>query len=222
MDDWNWVARLLHFSDSALPVGAYAHSFGLEGVCQMGIVDDAQSLSLFLKRDVANALRTVDLPLLALAHTAAMDGETEELARLDQLSWALRPTRQLREAASKIGRQQRKLYQRTWNDRFEIELPHYQSPIILAIISANEGIPVNAALSSLAYQTYSALLQAALKLLPIGPTMTQQLLHEALLDIASHLQTAAELPEAEIGSFNPVWDIGAAQHETADARMFIS
>ncbi len=222
MDDWNWVARLLHFSDSALPVGSYAHSFGLEGVCQMGIVDDAKSLSLFLKRDVAHALRTIDLPLLALAHTAAMDGAAEKLALLDQLSWALRPTRQLREAASKIGRQQWKLYQRTWNDSFEIELPHYQSPIVLAVISANESIPVNAALSSLAYQTYSALLQAALKLLPIGPTTTQQLLHEALLEITPHLETAADVPEKEIGSFNPVWDISASQHETANARMFIS
>jgi len=120
MDDWNWVTRLLHFSDSALPVGSYAHSFGLEGVCQMGIVDDANSLSLFLKRDVAHALRTIDLPLLALAHKAAMDGAAEKLALLDQLSWALRPTRQLREAASKIGRQQWKLYQRTWNDSFEL------------------------------------------------------------------------------------------------------
>jgi urease accessory protein len=145
-----------------------------------------------------------------------------KLALLDQLSCALRPTRQLREAASKIGRQQWKLYQRTWNDSFEIELPHYQSPIVLAVISANESIPVNAALSSLAYQTYSALLQAALKLLPIGPTTTQQLLHEALLEITPHLETAAHVPEKEIGSFNTVWDISASQHETANARMFIS
>ena len=27
-DQWQWIARVLHFSDSALPVGAYAHSCG--------------------------------------------------------------------------------------------------------------------------------------------------------------------------------------------------
>ena len=86
---------------------------------------------------------------------------------------------------------------------FEIELPHYQSPIVLAVISANESIPVNAALSSLAYQTYSALPQAALKLLPIGPTTTQQLLHEALLEITPHLETAAHVPEKGDREFQP-------------------
>ena len=222
MNDWNWVARLLHFSDSALPVGAYAHSFGLEGVCQMGTIHDADSLDQFLKRDVSHALRTIDLPLVAHTHGAAMDGAFDELARLDQLSWALRPTRQLREAASKIGRQQWLLYQRTWNEDLTLSLPHYQSPTVLGVICANEGIPVTAALYSMAYQTFSALLQAALKLLPLGPRMTQQLLHGALEALAEHLEAAAQTPEDEIGSFNPVWDIGAAQHETADARLFIS
>jgi len=43
-----------------------------------------------------------------------------------------------------------------------------------------------------------------------------------LLEITPHLETAADVPEKEIGSFNPVWDISASQHETANGRMFIS
>jgi len=222
MNDWHWISRLIHFSDSASPVGAYAHSFGLEGVCQIGVVHNADTLAQFLKRDVAHALRTIDLPLLARAHRAAMDSAHEELKRLDQLSWALRPTKQLRDAASKIGRQQWRLYRNTWNGQFDLQLPHDQSPIVLAVISVQEGIPVEPALQSLAYQTYSALLQAALKLLPVGPTMTQKLLQEALQALLPHLKEANRIPEDDIGSFNPVWDIGAAQHETAPARLFIS
>jgi urease accessory protein UreF len=98
---WEWLARVLHFSDSALPVGAYAHSFGLEGVCQMGIVHDKETLKTFLHRDVVTALTHIELPLVAHAYQAAMDGKIEELKKLDQLSFALRPTRQLREAASR-------------------------------------------------------------------------------------------------------------------------
>ncbi|MEM7384080.1 MAG: urease accessory UreF family protein [Verrucomicrobiota bacterium] len=222
MDGWNWAARLLHFSDSALPVGAYAHSFGLEGVCQMGVVEDEDTLVLFLCRDVAGALYSVDLPLFALAYEAAMDGVVEDLQRLDQLSWALRPTRQLREAASKIGKQQWRLYQRTWQGGPEVDLPCEQSPIIMGLIFANEAIPMEAGLWSIAYQTYSALVQAALKLLPIGPASAQHVLHLAMEAIGPHLEDAAGLSEDSVGTFNPVWDIGASQHEEAKARMFIS
>lgn len=222
-EDWNWAARLLHFSDSALPVGAYAHSFGLEGICQMGAVHDVDSLELFLKRDVAHALLNIDLPLLAASHRMALDSLEPELQRLDQLSWAMRPTRQLREAASKIGRQQWALYRRTWGEESpELTLPHCQSPIVMGVICANEAVPAMPALWSLAYQTYSALLQAALKLLPIGPGASQRLLHSAMEAISPSLPGTLALPEDQWGSFNPAWDIGASQHETAAARMFIS
>ena len=220
--DFDWIARVLHFSDSALPVGAYAHSFGLEGVIQMGIVHDKETLRTFLKRDVTTALAHIDLPLTALAHHAAMDGQDEELKRLDQLSFALRPTRQLREAASKIGRQQASIYSKTWSKVEKIKLPHEQSPIVLGALFAYEKAPVMAAMWSMAYQTFSALLQAALKLLPIGPGATQELLHDALSSISKRLEAALQIPESEIGSFNPVWDIGASQHEHAPARLFIS
>ena len=223
-DDWDWVARVIHFSDSALPVGAYAHSFGLEGVCQMGIVHDKETLRTFLNRDVSTALAQVDLPLVAKAHEAAMDGHYDELLRLDRLSFALRPTRQLREAASRIGRQQFILYQNTWAnvDTPLPDLPHQQSPIVLGMFYALEKAPVMAAMWSIAYQTYSTLLQAALKILPIGPGATQELLHDAMTTIQIQLKSAKGVSTEDIGSFNPVWDIGAAKHEHAPARLFIS
>lgn len=220
--EFDWIARVLHFSDSALPVGAYAHSFGLEGVCQMGIVHDKETLHTFLTRDVTTALVHVDLPLTALSHKAAMDELCDELKRLDQLSYALRPTRQLREAASRIGKQQSNIYKKTWAEEERAQLPHEQSPIVLGALFAHEAAPVTAAMWSMAYQTFSALLQAALKLLPIGPAATQELLHDALQNISKHLDSALHMPEKDIGSFNPVWDIAASQHEHAPARLFIS
>ncbi|MGJ8677251.1 MAG: urease accessory protein UreF [Akkermansiaceae bacterium] len=220
--EFDWIARVLHFSDSALPVGAYAHSFGLEGVCQMGIVHDKETLRRFLKRDVTTALTHIDLPLTAHAHDAAIDGNTKLLKELDQLSFALRPTRQLREAASRIGRQQANIYSKTWAGFEEMDLPHQQSPIVLGALYAQEKAPVMAALWSMAYQTFSALLQAALKLLPIGPAATQEILHDALKNISSQLELAKNLPLNDIGSFNPIWDIAASQHEHTAARLFIS
>jgi len=220
----NWVTRLLHFSDSALPVGAYAHSFGLEGVCQMGVVKDVETLTLFLQRDVAHALNNIDLPLTAKAYQAAMDANVGELQSLDQLSWAMRPTKQLRDAGSKIGKQQWKLYEKAWNDSSfsAMELSHHQATTVMGMVFAAEGVPLEAGLWSVVYQTYSALLQASLKLIPIGPSATQAILTESLQLMEPHLSKAAEMNEHEMGSFNPIWDIGAAKHERAPARLFLS
>ncbi len=221
---WDWIARILHFSDSALPVGAYAHSFGLEGVCQLGIIHDKETLGTFLNRDITHALAQVDLPLVSLAHAATMDNDESLLQQLDQLSYALRPTRQLREAASSIGKQQAKIYQNTWEKMSNLhsKLPHKQSPIVLGMLLTHEGAPVTAALWSTAYQTFSALLQAALKILPIGPAATQELLHSAMENIKAHFPTILTLGIDDLGSYNPIWDIAASRHEHAPARLFIS
>jgi len=87
---------------------------------------------------------------------------------------------------------------------------------VSGVIFSEQKIALEDSLHVLAYQTYSALVQAALKLLPIGPGIAQSLLHESLA--ALDLSRISPKP----GSFNPLWDIAASRHECADARLFIS
>ena len=69
--DWAWMGPMLHFSDSALPVGAYAHSFGLEGMCQDGVVRDVRF------QGAGCAISTASASLM----TEAVKGKTVEEAR---------------------------------------------------------------------------------------------------------------------------------------------
>lgn len=221
-----WLATLMHYSDGVLPVGAYAHSFGLEGMIQLGLINDATDLSKFLMTDVTAVLREVDLPLVAHAWRASQSRDLAQLIELDCLSKAARPVRQIQEACSKIGKQQWKIYLETWGSSEPcIEgflWKHHQSPVVLGTILELERAPLEAALWSYSYQTYSALLQAALKLLPIGPRMNQQLLHQALQACQPSIELAPSIAMDDIGSANPSWDLAASQHAHAKARMFIS
>lgn len=211
------TAMLLQFSDSTLPVGSYAHSFGLEGLCQSGFLSDENDLRQFLLRDVSHSLLTVDLPLLERAYQATLEGDSAEVPSLDEVAWAMRPTRQLREAAGRIGRQTWLLYTKTWREEMtNINFSYFQAPVVSGVIFGEKRVPLESARWVCSYQTFSALVQSALKLLPIGPSAAQNLLSQSLqaLDFS-------KIPK-ELGSFNPLWDIAASRHERADARLFIS
>lgn len=222
--DTSWLGLVLPFADTASPVGGYAHSYGLEGLVQEGVIGNLEEFRQFLQRDVWVSLQKVDLPLMESAYKAANEDDWEEIRCLDELAWALRPTRQLREAAGKVGRQQWRLFQRTWGQ--DSEEPDcwssYQAPVVAGVVFALGGVPMGGGVRILAYQTYSALLQSALKLLPVGPMAVQELLHEMMLLLETRKQDERPAGREELGTFNPLWDIAASRHERAEARLFLS
>ena len=106
-----WLARLLHATDSFYPTGAYAHSFGLEGLAHAGVVHDRATLRTFLLEHALPPLARTDLPIAAHAWIAV--GEVpvawERLRELCILGAAVRGTRELRAASEAIGRQRLEL-----------------------------------------------------------------------------------------------------------------
>ena len=54
------LLSLLHFADSALPTGGYAHSFGLERYCQAGLVRDRHGLERFLQTQIEGSAGPCD------------------------------------------------------------------------------------------------------------------------------------------------------------------
>lgn len=225
-DEHDWLGLVLSFADTASPVGGYAHSFGLEGMVQAGEVSDEKSLRLFLKRDVREALRAVELPLVARAYSAALADAGEEVRKWDQWAWAMRPTGELREAAAKVGRQQWRLFEQTWADedarRSRSWFETFQVAPVAGVIFAKRKVPLDAGLRVVCYQTYSALMQAALKLLPTGPLATQRLLCEAMAEAGALAREAIAVEDSGLGTFNPVWDCASSGHEDAEARLFLS
>jgi urease accessory protein len=62
--DVGWITGMLQMGDTFYPTGAYAHSFGLEGLVEQGVVRDRETLREFLVRSVLPALRQAELPVV--------------------------------------------------------------------------------------------------------------------------------------------------------------
>jgi urease accessory protein len=230
--DAAWLVGLLQAGDSFYPTGGYAHSFGLEGLIELGVVHDRETLRSFFLLSALPTLRHAELPLAAHAY-AALDPAAPDwfrVAELCTLAHALKSPRELRAATENIGRQRAELTARLHAHPLAADyLARSASsswPHSAAVSSALEGrvlgAPCDAVLAGITYSTLSATLSAAMKLLRLGQNSGQTLLTEMLGHAPELITTAATIPLAEIGWFNPWLDIASARHETANARMFIS
>jgi urease accessory protein len=225
-----WTCGLLQAGDSFYPTGSYAHSFGLEGLVQQGVVRDRATLSAWLMQSAIPALRHTELPIAAHAARAFDEHDWTAIGELCVLSAALKTSREARAASEKIGRQRTELVAALHHSDLAAEFLRRaaaeQWPCAAAVAAALEGCamgtPLHAMLAGVYYSNLASLLSAAMKLLRLGQNAAQSLLTECLATAPENIAAAAAMPRSEIGWFNPWLDIAAARHETADARMFIS
>jgi len=225
-----WMCGLLQAVDSFYPTGSYAHSFGLEGLVQAGVMRDRETLRAFILQSALPALRQTELPIAVHAWRAFGKPDWKTVGELCVLSAALKTAREARLASENIGRQRAELAAQLHRSPLAAEfLQHaatHRWPMGAAIAAALEGrvlgAPLPAILAGVCYANLASLLSAAMKILRLGQSAAQSLLTEALTTAPAMMTTAETLPIDEIGWFNPWLDIAAARHETADARMFIS
>ncbi len=225
-----WLTRWLQSNDSFYPTGAYAHSFGLEGLVQEGVVRDRETLRFYVVESLLPSLRQVELPLAAHAWRALGEPAWDDIEEICVLSSALKTSREARTASENIGRQRVQLLAALQPHPLAVEFlrrsEEKQWPCSTSSAAALEGrvhgAPLEAVLASVFYSSVASLLAAAMKLLRLGQNGCQSLLTEAIGHAPEVLGRAQTIALDDIGWFNPWLDIAAARHETAEARLFIS
>ncbi len=227
----DWLGHLLQLTDSAYPTGAFAHSAGLEGMVQLGQVENPVDLERFVADSVFAGLEGADLPLVRFSREAALDGDGRRIGELDELAAALRTPEELRLASTRSGRQRRDLMVQVMHldERFpgqwaELtrDLRHTQLPVIAGIEAALLGLPLDAALQAYAFGTVSAVLSAALKILRLGQTTIQEILHRQAARLPELIERSRQIESHQVGTFTPLLDIASARHKRAYSRLFLS
>jgi|688.fasta_scaffold71114_5 urease accessory protein len=238
------LLRLLHLADSAFPIGATAHSFGLETLVAQGQLTP-QSLSILL-RDLLQETGRLEAVLGRLAYRCSR--ATDSVAALDQwlqlnLSFAaLKPARESREASAALGRRflqtvahlegSTLLQQAQTQAQHAAVDIHYCAAfgLVGGVLRLGEEETVLAYLQ----QSMMGLVSAALRLLPIGQGRASEILWELKTPIAaivgeSHklVSTSKSFSEGgswldQLATFTPLLDLASMRHPTLATRLFIS
>ena len=226
-DDLRWL-RLLQLADSAVPIGAAAHSFGLETLVEDGVVT-VPLLTAFLS-DYLQETGRLEVSYCLTAHNCATnsDGFAGAWLALNMRLDALKTARESRAASTSLGRRFVQL-------AADLE-DHPRLREALQVAKADgTGIHhcaafglvggvlgVDARRTGLAYlnQSITGLVSACQRLMPLGQTAASQLLwalKPIMIEVINQYKEDTH-PEA----FTPMVDVASLRHPALNTRLFIS
>jgi urease accessory protein len=175
------LLRLCHLVSPALPVGAYAYSQGLEFAVHAGWVTDEASTLEWLQGLSRHAIGTLDLPILLRLHRCWRSAQREAVRDWTAQLIASRETRELRAEDVHLGRALARVL-------VELEIPEAAAwqraqpafATLFALAAARWQIDASDALRGYLWAWTENQVLAAVKLVPLGQSAGQRLLHRLI------------------------------------------
>jgi urease accessory protein len=227
-DDPEAALSAFQLADSALPVGGYAVSYGLEQFVEEGVVADAGDLETLLADYLRGHVGPCEFVVLSAAHAAGGD-DLGGVAAADRRQRAVTLPAEFREGSVASGRRLLDVAGETTDDG---ALAAYADRVgetapgnyaaVLGLVAARLDVPRETARLLHGHAFLRDLLGAAQRLLRLGHTEVQRLLAELRPTLASVAREYDATDPAEARSFAPAVDVMGMSHEDADRRLFVS
>jgi urease accessory protein len=225
--------HLLQLGDSALPVGGYSHSWGLEAAVHRGLVRDAATLERWVRCWLTLGVGpTEGVVVAAVCREAARDDHQTAVAACDLLTATLTPPT-LRHASREMGEQLLRLAEVwPWAAQRVERLRHavrglasfggwHHAGVFASLAQAGGAQPADAVAVYL-HQAALGVIGAGVRAIPIGHTHGQQILailQESISSLAGDL-AGRDLDTA--GSFAPAYEVLCHAQAGLYTRLFRS
>jgi urease accessory protein len=217
------LLRLFHLVSPALPVGAYAYSQGLEYACHAGWIHDEATTLAWLEGVAESGVGTLDLPLLKRLHAAWGACDERAVHRWNAELLASRESSELRAEDLHLGRSLARVL-------VELELSEaagwLNEPVVYAtmfsLAAVRWQISSGDTLRGYLWSWCENQVLAAVKLVPLGQSAGQRLLHRLTAHMPRIIECAQQLADADIGAGTVFQVLASARHETQYTRLFRS
>ena len=218
------LLRILHLASPALPIGAFHFSQGLEYAVEAGWVKDEIDALDWIGGVARDAIATLDLPVLLRLHRACLLGDADSLQRWSRFLLAARETEELRAEDRHMGAALARILRElgagdSLSNQHPAELGY---AAMFAVACTRWNIPENEALPAYAWTWAENQVLAAVKLVPLGQTAGQRILH-SLVPLLERLATQAlNIEDEDIGACAIMQGLASARHESQYTRLFRS
>ena len=224
------LLQLMWLASTALPVGGFSYSEGLEAAVDAGWVSDEASARAWLLDQLHLVQQRSELPLLASAVKAWRRGDLDQIAALNDWQRQTRETSEMRLQTEQMGRSLTDwLRQRHPADPRVAQLaalrPAPTWPVAWGLAAQATGAPLRESLLAFAFGWAEAMVQAALKAVPLGQSGGQRVLAALTAAVPAAVDGAiatARLGDTARQSFAPMLAIASARHEAQYSRLFRS
>lgn len=219
---------LMQLAGGTFPSGGFSQSWGLETYVAEGKVADADTFRAFLKTYLSSTISCCEGPILCEAVRLAQEWRQEKIAELEELSCAVKVTKESRESSLRMGKAFLRIMADILKDEEVSRLRAFCSgqgmtyPVIYGLICGRLGLPEEASVQAFVFSTVNALVQSAVKLIPLGNTQAQKILLQMQPEMQQCSEISMKKPLEEISNFCPGLDIASIRHESLPVRLYMS
>lgn len=228
VDKSSHLLRLLHLASPALPIGGFHFSQGLEYAVETGWVRDEATALDWIGGIAGASIATLDLPVLHRLLAAWKQNDYLAVMRWNAFLIASRETEELRAEDRHLGSAMLRVLveMQLSTDLFGASPAKHPVGVAHAtafgFACARWGIDAAAAVQTFAWAWAENQVLAAVKLVPLGQSAGQRLLHALIGRLGAYSARAGEILDEDIGVSTALNAVASGRHEIQYTRLFRS
>ena len=216
------LTTLMTLFSPSFPIGGFAWSHGLESAIREDRIRNAETVRDWIAFILEQGSGWTDAILFGEAWHAGASNDAMRLHDANALALALPGAAERRLESEHLGEAFCRASLPWRGEMMALGEGAIAYPIAAGWLAAKLDLPLQAALVGFLNGFASNLVQAAIRLVPLGQGDAVQILHDLAERVAATAAEASEASLDDLGSAALISDIAAMRHETLQPRLFRS